>query len=255
MSNRTLTRLLDIQDLGANYAKWLPGQDFTFVVSVGSTLKTVSSFDPYLACKQFVIGYDSICAIPQLKERLAAFTEKEFTKMGRLQEALNSASQLPPFVRATLLADLGTVFCITSIRERIDTYNGRNTPQWAIDIQVDDEAAEAIGLPNNEGTVTLGKTPGRDRLFKKLLEEPLPVHCCSFEHSLTSNFIDFAPASGPCPCGYVGEDEDEEEAQPGALVGDTLDTKDPFLPEYPALDEKPLPRYTEDVLIQRKPKK
>lgn len=236
MKRRTLvvTTYHDIAGLGRNYAYWLPGLDFDTVVSVGSTLKYgVTKLNPYLACKYFIAGYNQICAIPGFDDEMKSFTERRFTIMGKLQDAINASSTLPGFVKAGTLADLGAVFCITGIREREDNFNGRVTPQWALDIVLDEDIAQAMqltdseGNPANDATLTLGKTRGRDKMFA-MLRNSLPVHCAmlvSKPMERGGNFYDLEEYGGSCPCGYS---EDER-----TTTANVTPAADPFLPDYP----------------------
>ena len=229
----SVTTLNDARLLGNNYAYWLPGLDFETVVSVGSTLKHgVTKLNPYLACKWFVAGYAEISTIPGINEKLKGFTERKFKIMGKLQDAKNAASTLPGFVKASTLADLGAVFCITAIREREDNFNGRVTPQWALDILLEDDIAvgmeltDSEGNPSNEATLTLGKTRSRDKMFSSLVND-LPVHCAmlvSIPMERGGSFYDIQEYGGACPCGYS---EDKM-----TTTANVTPAGDPFLPDF-----------------------
>jgi hypothetical protein len=239
-TRKGVTTLQDARVLGNNYAYWKPGLDFQTVVSVGSTLKHgVTKLNPYLACKWFVAGYAEVSVIPGINEKLEDFTERKFYIMGKLQEAINASSTLPGFVKASTLADLGAVFCIVDIRERVDNFKGRETPQWALDIQLDDDLAQGIELKDSEGnpsnlaTLTLGRTSSRDRMFSSLASD-LPVHCAmlvSVPMARGGNFYDIQEYGGTCPCGY-SEPELHTTANATPAVN-------PFLPDYPD-DETPV---------------
>jgi hypothetical protein len=233
-----VTTLQDARVLGNNYAYWKPGLDFQTVVSVGSTLKHgITKLNPYLACKWFVAGYAEISVIPGINEKLRDFNERKFHIMGKLQEAINANSTLPGFVKASTLADLGAVFCIVDIRERVDNFKGRETPQWALDIMLDDELAQGIelkdseGNPSNMATLTLGRTSSRDRMFSSLATN-LPVHCAmlvSVPMQRGGSFYDMREYGGTCPCGY-SEPELHTTASETPAV-------DPFLPEWDDVQE------------------